>query len=270
MIGEFFLNQIDYIYFFYGLGFMILAASSLVLWRSNNQRLAWFWLFLFAFIHGLNEWLDLLALSIFSNYYSVVIRSLLLFISFIILVEFTRRSAIKTSFRFSTSVIFIPLIVCVFGSAFIGGWNYLSMFSRYLLGCLASFWLALLVIFCNVCKERYERLIFRIFGIIFLIYGLTQLFVPSESFWPASVINQDSFLSVLGFPVQLLRGFLALSLGVLILHYWFNSGFIQDREFRSRIKYIWVGVFVLLLILTLGRWLTEFAGSRQRKSTYFF
>ena len=61
------LAQLDFIFFVYGLSFLLLAT---VLWqlpqraRDGITGLPWGWLALFGLLHGTNEWLDMLALSL--------------------------------------------------------------------------------------------------------------------------------------------------------------------------------------------------------------
>ena len=62
-MSTFFQGQMDYIFFFYGLAFIGLGVVSYILSKEVDQRLPWGWLALFAFTHGANEWLDLVALS---------------------------------------------------------------------------------------------------------------------------------------------------------------------------------------------------------------
>ena len=53
-----FLNaQLDYILFFYGLAFFLLAAVCWGLARDRDRLLPWMWLGLFGLTNGVNEWL---------------------------------------------------------------------------------------------------------------------------------------------------------------------------------------------------------------------
>ena len=63
-MSEFFKSQIDYIFFFYGAAFLLLIPICLFLRGRMNRQMAWTWLAWFGATHGVNEWLDLLALSL--------------------------------------------------------------------------------------------------------------------------------------------------------------------------------------------------------------
>jgi hypothetical protein len=56
--------QMDYIFFLYGLSFILLVSICQFLNRRIPRRLAWGWLGIFGVLHGLNEWLDLLSFSL--------------------------------------------------------------------------------------------------------------------------------------------------------------------------------------------------------------
>ena len=64
---EFFLAQMDYIFFIYGLAFILLFSSCFSLQKQHKTQLPWNWLGAFGLIHGINEWLDMLALSLGDN-----------------------------------------------------------------------------------------------------------------------------------------------------------------------------------------------------------
>ena len=58
------MSQLDYIFFIYGLAFLLLAAVLHTLRRDAPAGLWWPGLFWFSALHGANEWLDMAALSL--------------------------------------------------------------------------------------------------------------------------------------------------------------------------------------------------------------
>ena len=89
---EFFKSQMDYIFFVYGIGFFVLAAICFLLIKTQNKRLAWLWLGLFASIHAVNEWMDMFALSMGDSSFFKGLRLFVLTLSFLFLFEFVRVS----------------------------------------------------------------------------------------------------------------------------------------------------------------------------------
>jgi hypothetical protein len=89
-MSTFFQGQMDYIFFFYGLAFILLGVVCHILSKEVNQRLPWGWLALFGITHGANEWLDLVALSWPEVVWFGACHWALMTASFLFLVEFSQ------------------------------------------------------------------------------------------------------------------------------------------------------------------------------------
>ena len=201
MINAFSVSM-DYIYFIYGLSFILLAMRALML-GGRDQTLPWRWLAAFGLLHGLNEWLDLLALSLGDTALLKNIRLAVLTISFLPLVEFGRRGLTRQGFQSLGGWIYLPLLAFV-GLGAWAGINSLNATSRYALalpgGLLVggALWRAA----AAVKDERRPGL--RLAAASMLFYGLAAgLVVPSAAFFPASWLNHDNFCAVTGMPIQL-------------------------------------------------------------------
>ena len=92
---DFFQQQMDYIFFFYGLTFILLAAVCVNMHRTYSRRLPWLWLGLFGLAHGIVEWLDMVATSFGDNNKFASVRLALMVASFVFLTEFARSSMIS-------------------------------------------------------------------------------------------------------------------------------------------------------------------------------
>jgi len=86
----FLIGQLDYIFFLYGLSFLLLAVMVHNLGHQTSDVMPWRWLAGFGLLHGANEWLDLLALSLGDDPPFVLIRLALMATSFLCLLEFGR------------------------------------------------------------------------------------------------------------------------------------------------------------------------------------
>src|SRR3989338_945633 len=85
---DFFEQQIDYIYFLYGLGFFVLSGASFILWRTRYNKVFWIWLGLFALAHGITEWLYLFQFYIGHTRLFDALITATLYLSFLFLIEF--------------------------------------------------------------------------------------------------------------------------------------------------------------------------------------
>ena len=82
--------NLDYILFLYGLSLMLLGAL-VAIPDTQRDSLPWRWLMTFGWVHGLNQWLNLLVLSQEDSPAFQGVRLVTLVISFLLLAEFGRR-----------------------------------------------------------------------------------------------------------------------------------------------------------------------------------
>ena len=129
--------QLDYIFFIYGLSFFVLAAVCFFLWKLKYSDFPWVWLGLFGVVHGVNEWFDLVSVSIYDSFAFSAVRLLTLSISFLFLFEFARRGyGLLSGKLYNKGIYLILLISVLLGGIF--GLNGIHFTSRYFLGFLSS------------------------------------------------------------------------------------------------------------------------------------
>lgn len=227
---DFFKSQSDYIYFFYGLAFFFLALICFNLGRSRSRKLPWLLLGLFGIFHGLNEWFSV-AETVFGRKSALlVIQIALLTASYLFLFEFARVGFFRLKGKLLPLWVYVPLLFL----AFLGLKNSLEGLGvtiRYFLGFVATAFAAR-VIYDTCGRENEARKPLFYLSMALALYSVaTGLVVPRVSFIPANWINSDSFLDAFGFPVQLLRGLLALSSAMAL---WFYSQIAPSVKFYSR------------------------------------
>jgi diguanylate cyclase (GGDEF)-like protein/PAS domain S-box-containing protein len=203
--------NMDYIYFVYGLSFILLATWTALL-AGRNQPLPWRWLALFGLLHGLNEWLDLLALSLGDSPPFRVVRLTVLIISFLPLIEFGRRSLTRQGIKTLGWWVYLPLLVLVAlgGGGGISGLNAASRYALALPGGLLAGWVLWQA---AGTAEGQPRLGLQLAASCMLLYSVAAgLVTPAAGFFPASWLNHDHFLAVTGMPIQLVRAGCALGI----------------------------------------------------------
>jgi signal transduction histidine kinase len=217
---EFWVHNLDVVFFFYGLAFMAAGLLILAQRRDISQRSiaqTFGWLAAFALAHGANEWVDMWQIVRGDFVLARLMALWLLPISFIFLYEFGRSIFALSSRwkwlagRWSTLVLSTACLVLM--SA--GGHDPL-IWPRYLLdlpgGLLAAAGIGLYL------KEnpdiralplrRYLHADALALGAYALFSGLV---VSPADFFPASVINQTAFFGFFGVPVQVFRALCALT-----------------------------------------------------------
>jgi PAS domain S-box-containing protein len=260
MMAEFLQSQLDYIFFSYGLAFLLLALICLFLKRRSYRKLPWIWLVWFGALHGVNEWLDLLALSLELGPAFDYVRLGVLFMSFVCLAEFGRAGTCILCRRGPGPWI-LAVMTALVGVGGLAGYPGLLAATRYVFGLIGGMWAAVaLVLLARTETPRSWTLQAGALGMAG--YALAAgLVVPSASFFPASWLNDYSFLAVTAIPIQLIRGLLAIVISAslcLFAETWLE----KEPQFRVWFrKLILIAMTILVLLLTMGWAFTQYLGN---------
>lgn len=264
-ISAFFIANIVYVYFFYGLAFFSLGLVVLLeSGRASEFRfaralkpLAWFGL-----LHGAHEWFEMF--QIFAAHETgrsagtveEVIRIALLLLSFLCLLGF----GVRLLTDFETSPLVSYLQVAVMAGLWLGAvgviyWRYhadlaellvaadvLGRYSLAIPGSLLAAWALLRErrdFHLRGMSQYGQGLLWAALG--FLIYGLVgQLFTRPSLVFPSQTINSALFLRTFGMPIQLVRGLAAvgitLSLGSALRAFELESRLRVARANKARIE----------------------------------
>jgi hypothetical protein len=99
--------------------------------------------------------------------------------------------------------------------------NVVDVLTRYLLAVPAAFLAALALrseALAALTAGRKQVMVFLTWAAIgFGLYGLTQLFVPAIDMFPARDLNSTTFLTLTGFPIQVVRAALAVLITLSLL-----------------------------------------------------
>jgi PAS domain S-box-containing protein len=264
-MADFLKDQMDYIFFFYGLAFIILAAVCSVLSKRTDERLPWGLLGLFGLTHGLYEWTDLVAIGFGERALLKGLHPLMMVTSFVLLTEFGRAGSVRVSGKGPGRSVMLPLLALAAAGA-TAGLSGLVTAARLVFGLGGGLWAAraLLLEARRLAASSRHRLAAA--SLVLACYAvLAGLVVPPAPFFPARVFNAEVFLTTFGFPVQLLRGMLAIAAAWCIWAYSQVPGDpASGRQRTARIRTI-VPVAILLGIIVTGGVLTQVAGNRARR-----
>lgn len=235
-MSEFFQANLDIVFFIYGLSFIIMGLAIVVQQRQGSffkiGSVLWL-LGVFGITHGFNEFLDMWAL-IKKNQQGIfwldILRWFILVISYYFFFEFGRQ-LLKVSLKNKKGASFLEpwlgiilaVVAVLLGLLHKNFWYIFSIWARYLLGFPAGFVtpLGLIVYYRNELKENMPGLRKNFYypAISFFLYGaLAGLVVPPANFFPASLINTDTFLQFSGgTPVQVFRAICAIFSAVYIV-----------------------------------------------------
>ncbi len=137
MLAKLFTENLDIVFFVYGLSFVVMGIAILIQPRGETAfrltDIIWL-LAAFGFVHGLNEWLDMWAIirgsnsSVFAS-----IRLVCLPVSFFFLFEFGRRFILLSRKKFLSKWVTVFLCFSVLVLEYLLKYDH-SIWPRYLLG----------------------------------------------------------------------------------------------------------------------------------------
>ncbi|MDD3925212.1 MAG: PAS domain S-box protein [bacterium] len=218
MMADFLKSQMDYIYFFYGLSFAVLASVCFALNLQRHDTLRWHLLGCFALLQAIDKWLGMLAYTLGDSPWLSALRLGLMILSFISLMEFGRTGYGVNEKRCLSPMIYIPLI---FLTALGGmkGLSGLNDTSRLVLG-LSGGLMSAMVLYKSYQHDRKSKHLV-LMAVLMSVYTLACGLIGPKSVLPfSSVINQDSFFTFTGIPVQFLKGILGLCMAVITWDYF--------------------------------------------------
>ncbi len=257
-------TEMDYVFFLYGMAFVLLAAVCFVLIWREGRRQPWGWLGVFGLIHGLNEWGDLLAVEFGDNPVFGAYRLAWMALSFAALIEFGRTGMASLGRRVPGRWIYL-LLICGALAGGAAGFAGLNASCRYVLGFVGGIWAAAYFLYQGRQTRDHSRHLWTA-GVFMAAYAIfAGLIVAEAPFFPASAINQTTFLDGLGFPVQLLRALCAVGIAAAMWMYserrheeaTAGTGLAAVRGFQPLIL-----AAIVMVIMVCGWALTNLAGHR--------
>lgn len=250
-------TQIDYIFFIYGLAFMVLGIAAAILHLRKTSPIPWIWLALFGFLHGINEWIDLLKLAWWPDGSMDTVGHVLAGLSFVSLLMFgLHRYHTKTALSVAGGLL---------GVAAWGIWHHpadIGPLIRYVLGFPAAMLAAVQFRHYGI-RQRCKHL--KITSVTFVLYALAAgAIVPEGTILFSSWLNHASFLESFGFPIQLFRMALALVASFSIWSYYLiHQNFDNDSIAPIHPPLANKLMMAMLLIVIMGYFFVNLLGERK-------
>ncbi|GEM_PF-1979685 len=268
-MADFLNNQLDFIFFFYGLAFILLGTTS-SLAASKGAGEAWAVLGGFGFVHGVGEWLDLTALILGDSPAFAIARMTVMTASYLLLIDFVRLEAVQFGVKPPGRWIYAAPAILVTAVTVVDGPTTGGIVARYAIGFLGAAGAAI------VLAGRARTLTggakgFAVFAAVgFGLYAVASgLIVPTGHFWPSTIVNYQAFTDLTGMPVQLVRGMLACWISFSIWGIWSQQDAtdIASPRYSAYVRrhYIWTLV-AMGSILVSGWALTQYLGNIYRQN----
>jgi len=268
-MAEYFDAQLDFIYFFYGLAFLLLGVLCLVIARNHTDDGGTIRLIgLFGCVHGAVEWLDMIALIVGDGTEFAIGRAVLLTVSYVFIAEAARQGGTKLGIPVPGPWIFVPVLVLICIVGVVDGVPSAKAATRYLLGGSGALGVGLAIFARRASYVEFARPLMIAVAVGFVVYAIAAgVIVEPAPFWPATIVNQAAFEAVTGLPIQLVRGIIAVVLAALIWGAWGNRLMetIDCPNYSTYLKRQFVSVLATLVgILLLGWVLTNVLGAIYR------
>lgn len=264
-LALFFKDQQDYIFFVYGLAFLMLAAVCFGRPKAAGDALPWTYLGWFGLVHGLYEWLELAALSVGDTVLFSATRVVLMAASYGLLVEFGRVSARRLKLWAPGPWIFLPLLLLISIGGLAGGMAGLNGAARSVLALSGCGWTSFILFSRAQMFSGTSRIGLASAGVAMALYGGTAaLVLPASTPLAPNFFIDETFLAGTGVPIQLVRAFcacwIAWSIGVHEQR--------RDEEALLIVRHRWyfrLVIGALVLIVGLGWLLTNRFGEYYRE-----
>lgn len=272
-MAAFFSNQLDFILFFYGLAFILLGAVCIAVARGTDavgNTIPWRVLGAFAYLHGAGEWLDLSALIFGDSESFAIVRTALMTVSYVVLVEFGRLDAKQRGFAVPGRWIYVPLGLLVVFGWHLAGVSGANALARYVFGLPGALLASAMLVSHARQSPVAEKPWLLMAAIGLALYAIAAgAIVPPTPGWRGDLINYDLFVHITGTPIQFVRGLLACCISFGIWVYWgerlaSDVGSAQYSEFQRKQFYRTLGAFGAILIV--GWLLTETLGEIYKRN----
>ncbi|HZJ13375.1 MAG TPA: GGDEF domain-containing protein, partial [Methyloceanibacter sp.] len=266
-----FLNtQLDFIFFFYGLAFILLGGVCFAIRRHSLKRHLWGLLGVFGLTHGASEWFDLAALVLGDTPAFAVFRTGLMTVSFILLLEFARFGAQFLGWRTPGRWIHLPILLAVVAGGFADGLAEANALARYSFGLVGALGSCLVFSALSRRMEGVHRHLAISAALAFACYGIAAgLIVPAAPIWPANVLNYEWFSAWTGMPIQLVRGLLACWIAFAVWSIWGQKIIqtVSSPHYTRHLKRLFaVTLSAIGVILVLGWVLTQYLGDIYKQN----
>ncbi|WP_130471980.1 response regulator [Candidatus Magnetaquicoccus inordinatus] len=241
-------GQIDYIYFIYGLSFLVLGSVCMLMPLKEHSRLHWKWLGGFALLHGVTEWLELAEMVSGDSPLFHATRLALHILAFLFLAEFALQGVASRYQHWHIPGLSLLWLISIILIAELFGMESLPALVRYLLALPVCTISAMLLYqearHGNPNAKRWLQLgAVALFG-----YGLASgLVVPAADLFPATLLNSKLFLQWTGIPIPLLRSLLAILLTIAIWGSSYHTCEKNSLQLQNRYFFFFLTGIVILL-----------------------
>ena len=270
MSDAFVQSQMDYLFFLSGLAFMVLAAVCFILRRMPGPALPWLRLAWFGVLFGLSQWTEAAKVGMGDEPFFAAAHSILLAGAVLLLMWFSCGGLAERLFSSNNALAklfwLLPLGVLVLVIN-VGGVEEYELAVFFFLAASTTY--SSLTMWSSARSSKAAWTAIGLAAISMVLLAIILLAAaPKAAFFPATVLNRESFLAAVGFPPACALAVLAVLLAASLwqcYHYleWAHAGAFTPKAATS---FGWQ-MTVALTILATGGWLvTEQVSRREERA----
>ena len=261
MLRQWFFDQIDYIFFWCGLAYLLVAVACLRVTKEGKKvELPWIWFGTFGLLRGLHEWLHMLALSLPDPVVFKLVRIAVSTSSLLALFEFGRRGWKAQGGRAPGAWIVIALLGLGLVN-WLAGLQDCKAACLHLFGATGALLSATVLWRAAVSRDAMGRVGLRTISIAMFAFALTICTMePNAVIWPAASLNQAPLIIFNGLTDRLI---LALCAFACVAGLWLNErDTCLSSPSRDHYRFLgpWVLASALALLIIFGWVVTERRG----------
>ncbi|OGV60905.1 MAG: hypothetical protein A2X45_06085 [Lentisphaerae bacterium GWF2_50_93] len=261
----FFKSNMDYIFFLYGLSFIILGSVTYLL--SNNSMLKWKWFSLFAFTQGVIHIADIITAPYMPSYTYNTIDLSLSILSYFFLFEFGRSGLEMEKGEKNIGKWVYAILFWLVAAGASRGIEGLEATSRYFMALPGALFAAYILSMTRLTRFQGNRALFSSATCLVLLGVSITSVPPPAPFFPADALNEDTFLTAVHFPVAVFNSMLVVVLCFCFSYFYWKCVTIPYAEYSIRDKsHFKHYIPAILAIFIIAGWIaTKKAGDQEEE-----
>jgi PAS domain S-box-containing protein len=264
---NFFSSQLDYIYFIYGLAFIIMAIISFYTHYETKLNLPLVLLGCFGLVHGLGQWCNLAAILFGHLLIFQYVRAIVIVCSLVLLFETGRDGLIRFKIKAPSRWTYVIFGLLIFSGAFSGGLAGFQTIANYSLGITGALMTA--YVFAQAYRRDESKNVYYLLfsGVLIVSTVIILIGVPKANIFPATIINYQSVFKLIGVPVPFICAMAGLVFTILMASFAYNL-LDNGKTFHRKTKYliVYLPACIMLAIVTGGWFMTNYSSSSSEKS----
>ncbi|MEN6385589.1 MAG: hypothetical protein ABFD79_10370, partial [Phycisphaerales bacterium] len=248
---KFFATQLDYIFFVYGLAFVIMSMIVFYAHRQTKLNLPLKWLAIFALCHGLGQWLNLAVILFNHETIFTHVREIVIACSVGLLCETGRYGLSQLKIKVPGRHIYLIFAVIIALGTFTSGLKGMQVTANYTLG-IAGAAMTAAVFAISYRRDKTKNKYYLAFSGILIGCGIIIIVgVPKTTIFPATIINYESFFEYFHVPVPFVCAIMGTIFTILLTSFVYDI-LDYNKNFSLKMKYVILYLPVCTLIAITG------------------